>query len=146
MLRNLRKLAALDARSFADLLAAQAALLRARHQVNTQPIGSLTTRAAGGDGLPRGDALRARALALAITRAANHGIFRPFCPVRAMALRALLERAGITGSEIRVGVRRSNGVFAAHAWVRWGHEILGDDPRYVGTFTEVDDIRVLGGA
>ena len=57
---------------------------------------------------------------------------------------ALLERADIHGSEIRIGVRRRDGVFAAHAWIRWNNEILGDLPAHVATFTEVDDIRVLG--
>ena len=34
--------------------------------------------------------------------------------------------------------------FNAHAWVRWSGQILGDLPEHVATFTEVDDIRVLG--
>lgn len=157
MQRALRKLASLDARSVADLVAAQVALLRAWRIVKTRPIGSLTTRdlgarsAAAAPGAPppdspAGDPTRARAIALAVSRAADFGLFRPYCLVQALALRTMLEREGIHGSEIRVGVRRAQGKFAAHAWVKWGDLILGDSPEHVATFTEVDDIRVLGGA
>lgn len=115
--------------------------------MRTKPIGSLTTRDASA-GIPAPasapDRQRALEIATAVRRAADYGLFRPFCLVRAMALRALLERAEIHGSEIRIGVRRRDGVFAAHAWIRWNNEILGDLPSHVATFTEVDDIRVLG--
>ncbi len=159
MQRALRKLASLDARSVADIVSAQVALLRAWRIVKTRPIGSLTTRDLGArrDAAPSGpsapasnsasgDPIRARAIALAVNRAADYGLFRPYCLVQALALRTMLEREGIRGSEIRVGVRRAQGKFAAHAWVKWGDLILGDSPEHVATFTEVDDIRVLGGA
>jgi len=145
--RLLRKLAALDARSLADLLLAQWLLLRAGWRKRTQPIGSLTAHGASSADTATpvsGDPLRARALALAVSRAAEYGLFRPFCLVRAIATRDLLERYGIRGSEIRIGVRRKQGAFQAHAWVRWGEELLGDHPSNIATFTEVDDIRVLG--
>lgn len=144
---RLRKLAALDRRALLDLIAAQGALLAAEWQMRTRPIGSLTRRERGDveSRAPRPeDRPRAEAIATAVRRAADHGVFRPFCLVRAMALRTLLERAGIPGSEIRIGVRRRDGVFAAHAWIRWDNRVLGDIPAHVATFTEVDDIRVLG--
>lgn len=139
----LRKLAALDARGLADLWQAQRALLAARRLVKQRPIGSLTIRASS-DGPVAGDPTRAREVARAVSRAATYGLFRPFCLVRALALRDLLQREGIHGTDIRIGVRRRGSEFTAHAWVRWGSEILGDEPGYVATFTEVDDIRVLG--
>lgn len=140
----LRKLAALDARGLADLWQAQRALLAARRLLKQRPIGSLTIRDTGDDGPVAGDAVRAREVARAVSRAATYGLFRPFCLVRALALRELLRREGIRGTDIRIGVRRRGADFTAHAWVRWGSEILGDEPAYVATFTEVDDIRVLG--
>jgi hypothetical protein len=140
----LRKLLTLDRRSFADLIAAQRALLRARRLVKRQPIGTLTIRDAGAASPPRGDVTRAKDIARAVSRAASYGLFRPFCLVRAIALRELLQQHGVSGSEIRIGVRSKHGEFSAHAWVLWGNEILGDDPHHVATFTEVDDIRVLG--
>lgn len=132
-------------RSLLDAARAQVALLRTQRRLRTQPIGSLTIREPAGAGAGRtGDPLRARAIARAVARASRYGVFRPFCLVQTLALQELLVREGIYGSEIRIGVRRRDGAFAAHAWVRWGDEILGDDPRYIATFTEVDDIRVLG--
>ena len=115
--------------------------------MRTKPIGSLTMRDSTAGGAPQAsptDRHRAVELATAVRRAADFGLFRPFCLVRAMALRSLLERADIHGSEIRIGVRRRDGVFAAHAWIRWNNQILGDLPAHVATFTEVDDFRVLG--
>ena len=144
---RLRKLARLTPRALLDLAAAQAALLAAEWRMRTKPIGSLTTRdgaASISTQASAHDRQRALDIATAVRRAADFGLFRPFCLVRAMALRALLERADIHGSEIRIGVRRRDGVFAAHAWIRWNNEILGDLPSHVATFTEVDDIRVLG--
>ena len=89
---------------------------------------------------------RAHAIALAVSRAAEHGVFRPRCLARAMATRDLLDKNGIVGSTIRVGVQRENGKFLAHAWILWGTHVLGDDPSWVARFTEVDDLRVLGNA
>jgi hypothetical protein len=141
---RLLKLASLDRRSFTDLLIAQLALIRAQWQVKRRPVGSLTIRGNAASLMVSGDPARASALALAVERASEHGLFHPFCLVRAIALRELLVKHAIRGSEIRVGVRRHNGNFGAHAWVRWGDQVLGDRPEHVATFTEVDDIRVLG--
>jgi hypothetical protein len=128
-----------------DLVAAHLALWRARSRLRREPVGTLTMRDIAATAAVSGDARRAESLAEAIGTAATYGLFRPLCLVRALALQDLLTRHGITGSEIRVGVRRRDGVFAAHAWVRWGDTLLGDDPAHVATFTEVDDIRVLAG-
>ena len=144
MASRLRRLLALDGRGWLDLFAAQVALLRAQWRLRREPTGSFVTRERVAPGPATGDPTRARALAKAVERAANHGLFRPFCLVRAIAIRDLLERHGIEGSSIRIGVRRLETEFNAHAWVRWGDETLGDRPSHVATFTEVDDIRVLG--
>ena len=128
-----------------DFVAAQIALLRASARLKRDPIGTLTTRDPSASEGPVGSPIRARKLAAAVTSAAAYGLFRPRCLVRVLALQDLLARNGITGGDIRVGVRNRDGAFAAHAWVRWGNEILGDDPAHVATFREVDDIRVLAG-
>jgi hypothetical protein len=144
MASPLRRLAALDARSLFDLFLAQWALLRAQRRLRREPVGSLTIRSSEPASPASGDIERARALARAINRAAAFGVIRPHCLARALALTELLERAEVRGSEIRVGVRRTNGAFSAHAWVRLGEELLGEQPEHVASFTEVDDIRVLG--
>jgi Transglutaminase-like superfamily len=146
MLHRLRKLLTLGAAGWRDLLRAQLALVRARRRLRTEPIGSLAIRDAVDPAQISGDPQRAESIALAVVRAANHGWFRPFCLVQSLALRELLVAEGIRGVSIRIGVRRRRGEFQAHAWVRWGDRVLGDTPEHVGTFTEVDDLRVMGGA
>ena len=143
-LRRLVRLLRLDRRGWQDLLRAQAALLRAQWRLKREPLGALAIRdAIDPDGVT-GDPVRAHALAVAVQRVATHGVFRPYCLVQAMAIRELLVAEQIHGASIRIGVRRHAGAFQAHAWVRWGEAILGDQPAHVATFTEVDDLRVLG--
>jgi hypothetical protein len=86
---------------------------------------------------------RAEALALAVGRAAENGVFRPLCLVRAVALNRVLERHGIKGSRVRVGVRMRNGRFAAHAWVEYGDRVLGDSEAHVGSFVELSEVRLV---
>lgn len=140
------KLARLTPREWLDLLTAQVTLLRCQAQLRWKPVGSLVRRGEVLPAEPCGQLDRARAIALAVARAAEHGVFRPRCLARAMTTRDLLDRNGIVGSTIRVGVQRENGKFLAHAWILWGTHVLGDDPSWVARFTEVDDLRVLGNA
>jgi len=140
----LHKLLTLDGRGWRDLFRAQVALLRARRLLARQPIGTLAIRETVDAGAQQGDPDRAEAIARAVVRAADHGLFRPYCLVRALAIRQLLLDDGIRGASIRIGVRRRDGQFQAHAWVRWGDRILGDRAAHVAQFTEVDDLRVMG--
>lgn len=139
-----RRLLAIDRRGWLDLLRAQAALLRAQWRLRREPLGTLAIRAQIDPSQITGSPARAHALGVAIERAAAYGVFRPFCLVRTMALRELLAVDGIHGASIRIGVRRHNSEFQAHAWVLWGESVLGDRPEHVAQFTEVDDLRVLG--
>lgn len=140
------RLLGLSARELADLIAAQVALLRAQWLLRVRPVGSLVRRAALAPGGPSGDAARAQQLALAVGRAAEHGVFRPRCLARSIALRDLLASHGIEGSVIRVGVQQERGRFLAHAWVTWRDQVLGDRAEWVARFTEVDDLNVLRNA
>lgn len=140
---RLRKLLRLGTGEWLDLVRAQSALLRAQRRLRTEPIGSLAIREDFSADLATGDADRAEALSHAVHRAARYGLFRPYCLVRAMALRELLLVDGIRGASIRIGVRRLNGEFQAHAWIRWGVRVLGDEPRHIAQFTEVDDLGVM---
>ena len=158
---HLRKLTRLSPREWADLLEAQLALLVAQFRVWTRPTGRLVSHAA--PAVPAAPAAspadppaptphlpartpveaRAEALALAVGRAAEFGLFRPLCLVRAVALNRVLERHGIRGSRVRVGVRMRNGRFAAHAWVEYGERILGDNEAHVGSFVELSEVRLV---
>jgi hypothetical protein len=139
----LRKLWSLSLAEWRDLLAAQYTLFVTAWRVWREPVGSLVVKESDVRGMDSGERERARALALANARAADHGFFRPACLVRALALQARLMVNGINGSAVRVGVRRTDGKFSAHAWIVWRGEVLGDPPEHVASFTEVSDLRVL---
>ncbi len=121
---------------------AQWALLAARGIVRNRPIGSLATPTVGN---PPADPARlpeARRLALAIVRAARFGVFRPQCLVRSVALSQMLADRRISGALVRVGVRRKNGEFSAHAWVELAGETLGDADDHVGSFVPMTNLDV----
>jgi hypothetical protein len=148
----LRRLARLSAREWLDLAEAQLELLVAQYIVATRRTGHLVSRAAldpfGDDhataaaSAPSADP-RPEQLALAIGRAAEHGVFRPLCLVRAVALKRLLDRHGFKGSIVKIGVRMHRGKFAAHAWVAYNDQILGDQEWHVQSFAELDEVSVM---
>ena len=131
------KLFALRAGDWRDLLAAQIRLFLAQIRVSTLPTGKLVKLrdgAAGPAAVPEARLCDARALALAIGRAAEYGLFRPACLVRSIALRRLLQARGMNGGRVQIGVILQDGRLAAHAWVEYSGEILGDDPHTVAHF------------
>jgi len=137
-----RKLLALSFRDWVELTQAQRALLAARGMVRNRPIGSLATPTVGN---PPADPARlpeARRLALAVVRAARFGVFRPQCLVRSVALSQMLADRRIPGALVRVGVRRKNGEFLAHAWVELAGETLGDADDHVGSFVPMTNLDV----
>jgi len=141
------KLARLSPREWAELLEAQLALLSAQLMVWTRPRGRLVTSTGsvpdGRETTPAAANPRAARLALAVGRAAENGVFRPLCLVRAVALNRMLERHGIHGSRVRIGVRMRGGRFAAHAWVEYHDRVLGDLDEHVETFAELTDVHVV---
>jgi hypothetical protein len=147
----LRRLARLNARDWLDIAEAQLELLVAKIIVATRRTGELVSPAPldpFGDSTPPVTPAanldpRPEQLALAIGRAAENGVFRPLCLVRAVALKRLLDRHGFEGSIVKIGVRMSRGRFAAHAWVAYGNQILGDQEWHVKSFDELDEISVM---
>lgn len=157
-LLKLGRVVSLTSSERTDLLRAQWAIMVARLQYRTRATGSFVRRPveatrASGENFDRSSvcdvapewmpgppdqARRARALEVAVRRAAEHGPVRTTCLLRATALQQLLERDGIQGSRLRVGVRRSGEHFAAHAWLELGDMVLGDQPQRVRTFTPTD--------
>jgi hypothetical protein len=145
--QRLRKLASLDGGEILLLVAAQRALVSAQLLVWTRPVGKLTAPAEGDEApatplTPRDEAL-AKRIALAVERAAENGIFRPRCLVRAVAIQRMLEARGISGGRICIGVRTRRGRFAAHAWVQRGNLLLGDVATHVNTFVPLTDVELL---
>lgn len=135
---------------WSDLIEAQIAIIEAQFLVWTRPLGRFVSDApisSTGDREPVSarsrewrDAFRT---ARAVRRAANYGVMRPTCLVRAVALSRMLEKRGIRGSRVRVGVQQENGEFSAHAWVQLGGRVLGDDAQRVATFARLLDVQAV---
>lgn len=137
-MRLARKLLRLSAREWRDLLLAQWALWRAQRAVGTRPTGALLAQWSAG-GAPSSDAdplhlPRAREIGDAVRRAALYGVSRPQCLARSIAISDLLEREGIPGAIVRIGVRPADASLSAHAWVEFAGEIVGDSRAHVRGF------------
>jgi hypothetical protein len=142
LLRIAGKLSRLSVRDWRELFEAQWALLVAQVALRSRPTGALampvtTETAADPARIPD-----ARRLALAMVRASRFGIFRPKCLVRSLALSRMLSARGINGGRVRVGVRRKDGQFLAHAWVELAGETLGDAEEHVETFVPLTNLDV----
>lgn len=98
-------------------------------------------RASGGGG-GGAELERAREIARTVERASRFRFARAPCLVRAMALRWLLDRRGLPGGRVRVGVRRGAEGFAAHAWVEFHGHPIGEDTENVKTFSRLAELDV----
>ena len=78
-------------------------------------------------------------------RASEFGFFRPACLVRSIALHRLLLARGIVGGRVQVGVVLQDGRLAAHAWVEYAGEILGDDPNILSHFDPLPGLSLIDG-
>jgi hypothetical protein len=79
--------------------------------------------------------------ARAINRAATYGPLRPRCLARSLGLQRMLERHGVPGSVVRIGVRLQEKEFFAHAWVELEGLPLGESAP-VETFVQLNDAGV----
>ena len=68
---------------------------------------------------------RTRAIVRLVQGAAAWSVHRPTCLHRSLTLWWLLRRQGVA-SELRIGVRKEQGRFEAHAWVERGGVALND--------------------
>lgn len=128
-----------------ELVQAQWALLRAQAALRGRPVGLLATPSSSIPSTP--DFARideARHIALSVVRAARFGVFRPKCLARSLAVCNMLAARGIAGAVLRIGVRRNDGDFLAHAWVEFGGETIGDADEHVGTFVPLTNVTPLG--
>ena len=127
-----------------DVIEAQLALIRAQATLMLEPRGAFSVAADRSTAPCAADeeSLLAERLARAVLRAARHGVFRPRCLARAIALSRLLSRHGIEGHMIRIGVSRGNGAFVAHAWVERGTAVLGDTVAHTRCFAPLTNVRI----
>ena len=85
----------------------------------------------------------ARRIARSLDRACRLLPWEPTCLVRALALKRMLDRRGLTGARVRVGVRRSEGEFSAHAWLECGGQVVGDAPEQVAEYESLGGLDVV---
>jgi hypothetical protein len=148
---RLRRLAGQSPAELLLLLHAQWLVCRAELRLRCAPRGRMVSGAevdatvADDLALPRPDAAalaEAHRLEQAVLRVADHGLVRPFCLARAMALQALLDAHALHGSRVVVGVQITDGSFGAHAWVEYGGAVLGDRPSRVDRYVALQGARV----
>ena len=137
----LRKLLGLSPAAWAELCSAQIALVHAQLLIWTRPRGALLVAspapAPAVEMRDGGIAPEVARLALAVERAAEHGLFRPKCLAQAVALQRMLTSRGFAGSSVRVGIRLGQGRFLAHAWVEYRGTVLADRAWRVSKFDEL---------
>lgn len=135
-------------RDIRDVVEAQLALFRGQAMRWVRPLGQLVD-VADQPASPLGPVPTlsqreaAERFARAVDRATRYGIFRPKCLARAVALSQMLDAHGIGGHRIRIGVRRVDGTFTAHAWVELGKWILGDSDLSAGSYVPLTQARVV---
>jgi hypothetical protein len=148
---RLRRLAAQSPAELLLLLHAQWLVCRAELRLRRAPRGRVVTgtevdaAVADDPAAARPDAVavaEARRLEQAVQRVADHGLLRPLCLARAMALQALLDAHALRGSRVVVGVQITDGSFGAHAWVEYGGAVLGDRPSSVDRYVALHGARV----
>ena len=123
------------------------ALLRAQVRVWVVPRGRLV-----GVGAPESrplsprDLQRAQERGAQVLQVASHGLFRPQCLVRSIALQQILTADQLAGATVHVGVRMTDAGFEAHAWVRIGGALVGDRDEHVRAFEELTTVEPHRGA
>lgn len=89
-----------------------------RYLAQLSPVGVAKT----GVALPE-----VKRMAFSVNRAANHSPLWGNCLKRSLTLWFVLRRRGIL-SDLRIGVRRHEGEFQAHAWIEYEGAVLNDRP------------------
>ena len=142
----LSRLVRLPLAQLADLVRAQVALAAAQARVLAHPRGRLVAirePSTAGPPVGAGSRRRAEELSLAIGRVAEFGLFRPRCLARSLALQWLLRREGIPRSRVRIGVRRDERGFAAHAWVDLDGAPLGERADVLASLQPLPDAHMV---
>lgn len=75
-------------------------------------------------------------------RVADHGLIGATCLPRALATCRLLEQHGLHGARVRVGVRKRNDHFSAHAWVEYAGTNLVDSELELAELRQIEDLAV----
>ena len=131
MSQNFRKFLALDAESRRLLLTALVALpfvtlgLRLAGLRRCQRWLAHATGGTGPRGMTGDEQKRIQRTVQMVRLAARHALGAPTCLPQSLGCWWLLRRQGIE-SDLRIGTRKENGLFEAHAWVEYQGLVLND--------------------
>ncbi len=93
--------------------------------------------------MPTADAIRhGQTIAKLVNIAARHHFYRSNCLVQSLTLQRLLRHRGIR-SQLRIGVRRHQGKFEAHAWVEFAGVSMNDTRNVKEHFAPFEAMRNL---
>ena len=141
-IRLVARIRRLSAQEWRDLVEAQLLLIAAQLRVWLIPRGRMVhieEVAPDEASTIEPDALR---VARTLSWVAAHGLFRPKCLVRALALQSMLDRRGRVGSLVRIGARRGDdGAMRAHAWVVYRGRVIGDSFERTRGYVVIADAR-----
>lgn len=141
-IRLIVRIQRLSAQEWRDLVEAQLLLIVTQLRVWVVPRGRmvhLEEIALDEPNTIEPDALR---VASTLSWVAAHGLFRPRCLVRALALQSMLDRRGRVGSLVRIGARRGDdGAMHAHAWVIYRGRVIGDSFERTRGYVVIADAR-----
>jgi hypothetical protein len=93
---------------------------------------------------PHSSVLIAKRTAALVRLTTRYTPFHATCLHRSLTLWWLLRRQGIPG-DLRIGVRRQDGRFEAHAWVEYQSTVLNDTPDVNQRFAAFDEVIVPPG-
>ena len=128
-----------------DLVEAQWLLVRTQLRLQLSARGTLLDAQTPTSGRPESaapDRVTVERAAWAIDRVIAFGPLRVRCLARSIALRQLLGRRGIGEARVRVGVRRVDGRFEAHAWVELRGHVIGERAEHVRQFTVLSGLAM----
>lgn len=142
-----------------DAVAALVALFRAAWDVRTRRTGRLLSMlSADSEARPEEapdrrrrvgpksyELTEARRIGNAVRFVSGRVVVRPRCLVQAVAVKRLLDRRGLDGGRIRVGVRENGDDILAHAWVDFRGHVVGDFPEQVSRYTDLRGLHVHSG-
>ena len=139
--RSLARATDLKLSEWVDIARAGLLLTRVGWALAREPLPEVVRWATCGTDHGQGDAVETREIVFdsekAVRRAARFHLVEMKCLPRALALTKMLAARGIA-VDLKLGVRRENGVFAGHAWVEWNGEVVNESAPVTASYAPLD--------
>ena len=135
-------------RAACDVIVAAFAVYRARRAVAKRPLGALVGRSpqavpdSADNRLTELEQTTAERWGVAVDRALRWVPGDSACLVRAGALSQIVQSRGIPNAVVRIGVRRGESGFEAHAWVEQDGTPIAEPTSLRGAFSSLDGVTL----